>query len=149
VSAWPPPDSDITPDDESNATSYGFRLPAGPERTAALRDPGPSWKEWLYGEAIKWWLGIVLLIVDSWIAVGWAEAGGWLELGASLVAALYLEFLLYQYLWHPYDPSRRGAFRPSWRRPFEVGRWSPDRPQVLEAARRGLRGDEPDPRHFL
>jgi len=121
--------------------------PSEADREAALRDPGPSWKEWLYAQAFPWWLGIVFLILDSWIAAGWVEVGGWLPLGASLVVAIYLEYLVYQYFWHPYDPERRGKFHRTWHHPFEVGRWSPDRERVLRGDRGPAAG--PDPRDFL
>ncbi len=122
------------------------------EREAALRVPGPPWKEWLFLVAFRWWLGLGLLIVDAWIAAGWIEVGGWLPLVGSLAAALYLEYLLYQYLWHPYDAELGDRFHPTWRTPFRVGRWSLDREKLL----RGEIGhttptiqDGPDPRQFL
>jgi len=115
------------------------------EREAAIRTEGTSWREWLYGVALKWWLGLLWLIIDSWIVAGWIEVGGWLPLAGSLAAAIFLEYLLYQYLWHPYDPELRGKFRPSWRTPFEVGRWVPERADLL-AGKAGA--SAPDPRQF-
>jgi hypothetical protein len=119
------------------------------EREALIREPGPSWREWLYTQAFRWWLGLGFLILDTWIAAGWVEVGGWLPLVASLIAAGYLEFLLWQYLWHPYDPELRGKFQPSWHRPFEVGRWSPDRQKVLSGQWGPGEGGVPDPQEFL
>jgi hypothetical protein len=119
------------------------------QRRAALQDPGPSWREWLFGSAFKMWLGIALLIIDSWIAAGWAEAHGWYGLAISLGVAVYLELLLYQYLWHTYRPELRGKFRPSWWSPWEVGRWSPDRQEALHPSGRPVSPDHPDPREFL
>jgi hypothetical protein len=89
-----------------------------------------------------------LLICDAWIIAGWIEVGGWLPLAATLVPALYFEYLVYQYLWHPYHAESRGKFRPSWHTPFEVGRWRPERPAVL-AGRLRPEGSHPDPREFL
>jgi hypothetical protein len=122
-------------------------------RLAALADadPGPSWREWLYGEAFKWWLGLALVVVDGWILAAGIEAAAWIPLGIAAVAAVYLEYLLYQYLWHPYQPELRGKFRRSWVHPFEVGRWCPEH----EWLSRGLpdpnaaEAPGPDPRNFL
>ena len=116
------------------------------EREAALQNPGPSWGEWFYGVALKWWIGLAIFIIDCWIVAGWVEAGGWLQLAGSLALALYLEHVLWQYLWHPYQPELRGTFRPTWRVPFEVGRWAPER-AALRAGK--LEPRTPDPRQFL
>ena len=116
------------------------------EREAAIRNPGQSWREWGYGVALKWWVGLGLFIVDAWIVAGWAEVGGWLELAGSLAIAIYLEHLLYQYLWHPYQPELHGTFRPTWKTPFEVGRWVPERKAVLAGK---LEVNTPDPHQFL
>jgi len=101
------------------------------EREAAIRAEGSTWREWWFGVALKWWLGLLWLVIDSWIVAGWIEVGGWLPLAGSLAAAIFLEYLLYQYLWHPYDPELGGKFRRSWRTPFEVGRWVPERSALL------------------
>ena len=121
-------------------------------RWAALADadPGPSWREWLYGEAFKWWLGLALIVVDGWIVAYWIEVAALVPLLVSVAAAIYLEYLLYQYLWHPYAPELRGHFRPTWYHPFEVGRWCPEHDRV----RQGLPDPDettpgPDPRNFL
>ncbi len=148
-SNWPRTSAD-TDVEKGEAADQGFRSDVDHEREAALRAPGPSWSDWLYSQAIRWWLGIALLIVDTWIAAGWIEIGAWIPLAVSLVAALYLEYLLFQYLWHPYDPELRGRFRRSWHTPVEVGRWAPDRERAL----RGDLGPDgeargPDPKEFL
>jgi len=117
------------------------------ERKAAIAAPGPSWREWLYGQAFKWWLGIGLMIVDSWIIAGWAELHEWVYLVLNIVPVLYLEYLLYEYLWHPYAAEYRGRFRASWRHPFEVGRWIPERAELLAGTVGQPAG--PDPREFL
>ncbi|MGA8604737.1 MAG: hypothetical protein WB788_06730 [Thermoplasmata archaeon] len=119
------------------------------EREALIHEPGPSWREWFYTQAFRWWLGLAFLIIDAWIVAGWLQVNAWLPLAASLVAAIYLEFLLWQYLWHVYNPELRGKFRPSWHSPFEVGRWSPDRERVLRGDVSPTPGSGPDPREFL
>lgn len=116
------------------------------ERESALRAPGESWGRWFYGTALKWWIGLAVLVIDSWIVAGWIEVGGWLPLVGSVALAIYLEYLLYQYLWHPYHPELRGKFRPSWHSPFEAGRWVPERSD-LRAGK--LEPSAPDPRQFM
>lgn len=116
------------------------------EREAALRNPGQSWRDWFYGVALKWWIGLGIVIVDSWIVAGWVEVAGWLELAGSLAIAIYLEYLLFQYLWHPYQPEFHGKFRRSWKTPFEVGRWIPERRALLAGT---LEPSTPDPHQFL
>ncbi|HTT73784.1 MAG TPA: hypothetical protein VMG99_06530 [Thermoplasmata archaeon] len=120
-----PGTTDFGADDATEVPAPGWRL-RGAEREAAIRAPGPSWHDWLYGQAFKWWLGIGLLILDSWLVAGWLEVGNWIAATISIVLAVYVEYLLYQYLWHPYEHGRRGPFRPSWRAPFVVGRWQPE-----------------------
>jgi len=143
---WGAPDTadEVEPQPAEQTPQLGKLTPA--ERAEALRAPGPSWKEWAYGTALKWWLGLGLLIVDSWLVAGWIEVGGYLPLAGSLAVAVYLEYLLYQYLWHPYHPELRGKFRPSWHAPFEVGRWSPERADLLAGK---FEPTAPDPRQFL
>jgi hypothetical protein len=123
------------------------------EKELALREPGPSWREWAFFTGFKPWLGVVFLIADAWIAAAWLEAGNLIALALSLFAAVYLEFLLYRYLWYrpdPEDARDRTTFRPTWTRPVRYGRWTPEAERVraglpLEAApERG-----PDPREFL
>ena len=123
------------------------------EKRRALAEPGASWRDWLFFQAFKWWLVIAILVVDSWIAAAWVEVGSYVGLVLSLVVAIYFEFLLFQYLWYRPDPEaprlRKGEFRPTWVRPVEVGRWTPE--AVL--AKRGVRFDEHpdavDPKEFL
>jgi len=115
---------------------------------ALIAAPGPSWRAWLYGHAFRWWLGLAFLIINAWIVAGWIEFSGWLLLLGSLAGAVYLEFLLWQFLFHRYNPELRGKFRATWYSPFKVGRWSPDwkraRKGDISPANRG-----PDPSEFL
>jgi hypothetical protein len=95
-------------------------------RRKALENPGPSWSEWLYSTALKWWLGIGFLIVDSWIVTTFLEVGAWVFLVLATVAAVYCEYLVYRYLWARPEEIRRGAHpRRRWP-PFQVGRWTPE-----------------------
>ena len=98
------------------------------EKRRALADPGPSWSEWFYYDAAKWFVGLGYLIVDSWVFVACLDAGLAVAIVPSLIGAVYLEFLGYEYLWYvpPLGgPRRRGPFRRSWYRPVAHGRWTP------------------------
>ena len=120
------------------------------EKRRALAEPGPTWKEWLYFTAFRWWLGIVFLILDSWIVVEFLEIGNVLALIAASAGALYLEYLLYVYLWRRPEPTRHArAQRPRWP-PFEVGRWTPEAFAArAQGARPTARSESADPREFL
>ncbi|MGI0155841.1 MAG: hypothetical protein ACREDE_06880, partial [Thermoplasmata archaeon] len=98
------------------------------EKRRALEDPGPTWREWFFQSAARWWIGLAFLIVDSWIVVTCIDAGVPLVAVPSVGAALYLEFLAFRYLWYvPSDgPRRRRPFHPSWSRPVRFGRWTPE-----------------------
>jgi hypothetical protein len=99
------------------------------EKRRALEDPGPSWREWWYDSASKWWIGLGFLIVDSWVIVACFQASLPLVALPATVAAIYLEFLLWQFLWRvpSHDgPRRRGPFRPRFYALTEYGRWTPE-----------------------
>jgi hypothetical protein len=121
------------------------------EKEAARREPGLPWREWTLYQAIPWWLGIVLLIPDAWIIVTFIELDNPIALVLSLAATLYLEFLLYRYLWYRPSEGRknRGAFRPSWYRPVEFGRWTPEGEALRRGERFGPTSDAPRPDEFL
>ncbi len=149
-------DRELTPEEEAAYRTGLERVQE--EKQAALRHPGPSWREWFFFDAMKWWLGIVFLIVDAWIATSWIgggndTAGNALGLAASLAGALYLEVLLYRYLWRrPVDRDMigRSGFRPSWKALREVGRWTPEASFVASRrARQGIDEGAPDPSEFL
>ncbi len=104
------------------------------ERQAALDDPGPSWREWFLYSGAKWWVGVGFLIVDAWVITSWFNPFNPLGIGLSLAACLYLEYLAYGYLWHrPAElrPSGSPAFRPTWYRLREFGRWTPEEAESL------------------
>ena len=100
----------------------------GPLRDHALADPGPTWGEWLIGPFAKVWVLLGFFVVDSWVLVLWAAPFNPAGLAASLVAAAYLEFLLWRYLWYAPDRDddlRNLPFRPNWTRLARFGRWTP------------------------
>jgi hypothetical protein len=123
------------------------------EKKAALLDVGPTWREWAYYEAFKWWLALVLLIVDSWIIVQWFSWGSELGLTLTLGLAIYAEYLLYRYLWtRPPPPAtrRHEPFRRTWYRPVEIGRWTPEAAFLRSHGGQGSLPDEgPSPEEFL
>lgn len=97
------------------------------EKRRALEDPGPSWREWFYNTAGKWWIGLGFLIVDSWIIVAGIQSSAPIVTLPAAVAAIYLEFLAWQYLWRrpSFDtPRRRKRFRPTWYALTQYGRWT-------------------------
>lgn len=100
----------------------------GPLRQEALSDPGPTWGEWLIGPFAKVWLALGLFVVDSWIVVLWTVPFNALGLLLSLAGALYLELLLWRYLWFAPDREedlKNLPFKPSWDRLTRFGRWTP------------------------
>ncbi len=122
------------------------------EKRRALADPGPGWREWWFRSASKWYIGLGLLIADAWIVTFWIEEGSVVAAFATLAVLLYLEFLLYQYLWYRPAPTvraDRAKFRPSWHRPVRFGRWTPEadlariHPEALRAE------DGPDLHEFV
>lgn len=97
------------------------------EKQRALDDPGPSWHDWWYYSASRWYVVLVFFVVDAWI-VGSFLSDGYLAILFTAVA-IYLEVLLYQYLYYrPRGERRRRGetFRRTWYRPFEFGRWTPE-----------------------
>ena len=127
----PVDDAELTPE-EREAYLQGLER-VREDQLRALHDPGPTWREWFFYDAMKWWVGLLYLILDSWIFVGWVTTVGYTSWGgaglaASLVGALYLELLFYRYLWRrPSDEDARpGSFRPGWRALREFGRWTPE-----------------------
>lgn len=124
------------------------------EKRRALAEPGKSWHDWFYFDALRGWVIIGFLIVDSWIAVEWIALGSYAGLGSSLVLAAYLEFLLYRILWYrPEVPvrRRRERFHRTLLQPVEIGRWTPER-ALRDRARPGQDGfadDAVNPEEFL
>ncbi|HLY76968.1 MAG TPA: hypothetical protein VKT21_03705 [Thermoplasmata archaeon] len=122
TSSAPPP-----PAPRYRTTGYLPKL-EGPLREQALKDPGPTWGEWLIGPFAKVWLALGLFVVDSWLLVLWAAPFNGVGMVASLAAALYLEFLLWRYLWFAPDREedlRNLPFRPNYAQLTRFGRWTP------------------------
>ncbi len=100
----------------------------GEARDEALREPGPSWRDWFYSSFMKTWLALSFFILDTWVALTWAVPFQPVPLVLTFVAALYVEFLFWQWLWHSPDREedrQRQPFRRTWTRPTRFGRWTP------------------------
>lgn len=122
------------------------------EKRRALREPGPTWREWWFYSASKWYILLGFLIADVWAATAWVEAGVLLAAVGTVALLLYLEFLLYQYLWfRPEEAAfrRRALFHPSWHRPVPFGRWTPEA-HLVRTGRAGTLDEEgPDLGEFV
>lgn len=126
----------------------------GTERTEAIEEPGPSWHDYFYFSFAKAWGLLGFAVVDAWVIAAWLQPLQVVPLVLSLIAASYLELLLFRFLWYrpgPDDSASTGAFRPTWLRPVRFGRWTPEGERV----RKGLPGEDldertgPDPSEFL
>jgi hypothetical protein len=147
-----PPEGPRRP--RTNHWWYGFRAPLSEEeRRRAEEDPGPSWSEYFYWQLLKWWVGLAFLVIDSMLLLTFLRPLELPLLVGSLVAAIYVEYVVWQYLWHrpPLDPAERRAQGPFVRSPLRIvpyGRWTPE----ARMARSGIdpMGPHgPDPREFL
>jgi len=136
IGAAPGDGRELSPEEEQAILEGVERVEA--EKRRALLEPGPSWREWFLYDGAKWWLGLVFLIVDVWVVGSWIYGGSFaaprlVEALLSLAVALYLEVLLYLYLWRrPSDTalSRHRPFRRSWRALREFGRWTPEAARI-------------------
>lgn len=155
-SAGAPADVDLTPEEEQIWQAGVERVEQ--EKREALRAPGPSWREWFFYDLAKWWVGLLFLVVDVWIGGTWIYGGtlSTLDVGGlvlSVVLAVYLEFLLWGYLWRrPSDTTVRSRrrFRPSWRALREFGRWTPEAARLRDRRGRAAPDDGlPNPHEFL
>ena len=138
---------------------FGLPKPTEAERQAALAEQGPSWRAWFYTSFSMVYLGLGLLIVDAIVVAAWVQAR--LNLGALAgvaIGLIYVEYLLYQFLWYrpehgaslsgPRSAPRSALGGRSWLHPFAVGRWTHHFP----AGRRGAGADAPEgptPEEFL
>jgi hypothetical protein len=138
-----------TPEEE---LAFRERLEAVVEqKRLALEDPGPPWKEWFLFDGAKWWMGLLFLIFDTWIVAGGLEAGLLVVGVLLLIPATYLELLFWRFLWYlPPDGTSMGQrFHPSWIRPVEFGRWTPEGTTVRTLGRDALAPEGVNPREFL
>ena len=133
---------------------WGFGPPLTPEeRQRALQAPGPSWSQYFFRDFLRWWAGLGFLVVDVILVTSFLRPVDLLPMLLALAAALYLEFLLYEYLWHVPDPERIPT-RPEspWHRAFHpvaAGRWTEGRRPLRDGAPPPAPGSGPDPTDFL
>ncbi|MCI4347212.1 MAG: hypothetical protein L3J97_01165 [Thermoplasmata archaeon] len=125
----------------------------GPARAAAIEEPGASWREYVYLSLAKAWVILGFGVGDAWIIASWLQPPNFGALGLSLVGAIYLEFLLFRFLWYvpgPDESASTGPFRPSWTRPVRFGRWTPEAGRLRKQRdRAGVERPGPDPSEFL
>lgn len=137
-----------------NAWFWGLGPKLSPEeRQRALADPGPTWTEYFFRDFLRWWTGLGFMIIDAVIVSSFLRPPALLPLLLSLAAAVYLEFLLYEYFWHnpkweelPARPHR------SWRRairPVVAGRWTLAYRQIREGGLPPRPGAGPDAADFM
>jgi len=122
------------------------------EKSRALREPGPSWRTWMFQSALRTYYVLGILIADVQVVVFWYEEGSVVGLVVSLVLALYLEFLLYRYLWYRPRPEAlltSGKFHPTWLRPVEYGRWTVEADLVRAGVSIRRTEEGPSPKEFL
>ena len=109
----------------------------GPARERTLREPGPTWGEWLLTSFASIWMLLGFLTLDVWGVVQWLGPSGagavgeftGLGIAVTLIGLTYLEILLWRFLY--YHPSReddlaRLPFRPTWLTPVRFGLWTPE-----------------------
>jgi len=149
------PTTELLPDEEADLEARLARVRE--EKRLALLDPGPSWKEWFYYRASKWYILLGFIIVLAWEVAYLFPAYGvpYYYVLPLIAATVYLQFLTYRYLW--YRPkregtshsSREGRFRPTWLRPVPWGRWTPEAADARAGRPVILPEQGPDPREFL
>ena len=120
-------DASRSPGDELADESLEDRVEQ--EKARALERAGTELAPMVFQRALRAYYVLGILIVDVQVVVGWYEVGSAVGLVVCLALAVYLEFLLYRYLWsRPRADAAppRGQFRPTWVRPSEYGRWTPE-----------------------
>jgi hypothetical protein len=122
------------------------------EKKRALAEPGPSWRQWWFHDASKWYVGLAFLILDVWVVAYGFEAGALFGAVGILVVAGYAEFLLYRYLYyrpHPGDHGGARGFRRTFTRPVPFGRWTPEADLVRAGGTLVPEEEGPSPKEFL
>ncbi len=115
----------------AKSTSGADPNPPVRRRSLIEAESDVGWKTWVLRSGLQPWFLLLFLTIDVWVAIVWVRAGLTLLLlvaGAilALIPVLFLEFLLYRYLWfrpHPEDPR---PFRRTVIRPVPAGIWTPE-----------------------
>ncbi len=146
------PGAPAAPNPEADEAFEGRVYRVAEEKQRARDAPDLPWRTWWFHSGSKWYLGLAFLVVDVWILDGSYDAG-YLAFGlVGCLAALYAEFLLYRYLYYVPDlgdERRPGRFRPSWTRPAQYGRWTPEGEAVRAGGTVVAAEPGPDPKEFL
>jgi hypothetical protein len=128
----------------------GLPEPTPEQRKEALEAPGPSWREYFYYSFLKVWIVLAFFIIDIWIVASWLLPVNLLAIVLSVGVAIYVELLLYSYLWHrPRIEEDPRSFRPSAFRPVFYGRWTPEADRVRAGKSALLERPGPDPKEFM
>lgn len=153
-----PPGSldEMTPEQEEALESHLQRV--RDEKRLALQDPGPSWRQWFLYKGAKAYVILAYLILDSWVVAWFLLPFTWLGLAffvPVLIGSVYLEILLYLYLWYRPSPEvfrrhrLRGDLHPTWNRPVRFGRWTPEAADVRAGRLLTPSDGGPDASEFL
>jgi hypothetical protein len=136
---------------DGSASSEALEDRVAAEKARALKEPGPSWRTWFLQNALRWYYFLGILILDVQVIVFWIEVNWLVGIVPSLVVLLYLELLLYRYLWYRprSDAIPRRAFRRTWLRPAEYGRWTPEADLVRAGVSIYRTEEGPSPKEFL
>ncbi|MGI0053128.1 MAG: hypothetical protein ACREC5_02635 [Thermoplasmata archaeon] len=128
------------------------------ERRAAIADPGPSWRQYFLRDFLRWWTALGYFVVDAVIVASYLRPPDPAAILLELTAALYLEYLLYEFLWYTPRWFAEGAGRyrteapTGWRRairPVAAGRWTDAYRWIRSGREVRSTAPGPDPREFL
>jgi hypothetical protein len=122
------------------------------ERARALADPGPTWTQYFLRDFVRWWGVLLFFVVDAWIVASFLNPLFLIGMLPLLLAALYLEYAAYLYLWRRPNlekEARRGPFVRTWYRPVRFGRWTAEMEELRAGFDPARPSPGPDPREFL
>jgi hypothetical protein len=149
------PTTQLLPDEEVALEAQLVRVRE--EKRLALLEPGPTWSQWFFFRAAKWYVIVAFLIALSWeLGYLFPPSNSPADEVLPVVAAtVYAEFLLYRCLWYrptsggPSRSTRDKPFRRSLIRPVRYGRWTPEGADVRAGRPVVVPAQGPDPREFL
>jgi hypothetical protein len=124
------------------------------ERKKAIDDPGTPWKVWWYAQGSKTWIGVGMMILDVFLYGTiwmWTWPYAHYMLIPAMPFALYLNYLLWNYLWRvpDLDELRKGQIERTALHPWPVGRWTEDYAVWKAQGVAGLHGDAINPGDFV
>jgi hypothetical protein len=124
------------------------------ERKEIIDVPPSPWKEWFLTEGSKTWIAVGLLILDIFVyGALWLSSWAYAHylIPPALIAALYLNYVLWTYLWSvpDIDELRKGRLKHTLAHPFPVGRWTPEYKVWKEQGDAGLHSGALNPDEFV